>query len=111
MSERLPVTARGTEPARATVVGSVFDLHRLWRRPDPATAAADEAEMQVAVSHPNLALPLLPMQVEVGGGGDLGIELRRRELLRRPSDLRGALALGQIGRASCRERRSSWVGC
>src|SRR5712664_4321992 len=33
MSERLPVTARGTEPARATVVGSVFDLHGLRCRP------------------------------------------------------------------------------
>src|SRR6058998_1942035 len=83
MSERLPVTARGTEPARATVVGSVFDLHGLRCRSDPATAAADETEMQAAVSRPNLAFPLLPMQVEIGGRGDLGVELRRRELLRR----------------------------
>src|SRR2546425_1103192 len=94
MSERLPVTARGTEPARATVVGSVFDLHGLRCRPDPATAADDETEMQAAVSRPNLAFPLLPMQVEIGGRGDLGVELRRRELLRRPPDVRRALALG-----------------
>src|SRR2546422_10864711 len=94
MSERLPVTARGTEPARATVVGSVFDLHGLRCRSDPATAAADETEMQAAVSRPNLAFPLLPMQVEVGGRGDLGVEFRRRQLLRRPPDLRRALALG-----------------
>src|SRR2546425_11763892 len=112
MSERLPVTARGTEPARATVVGSVFDLHGLRCRPDPATAAADETEMQAAVPGPNLAFPLLPMQVEVGGRGDLGVELRRRELLRRPPDLRRALALGHPQRSEERrvgkECRSRW---
>src|SRR2546422_8714332 len=94
MSERLPVTARGTEPARATVVGSVFDLHGLRCRSDPATAAADETEMQAAESRPNLAFPLLPMQVEIGGRGDLGAELRRREVLRRPPDWRRSLRLG-----------------
>src|SRR5712664_393229 len=98
MSERLPVTARGTEPARAPVVGSVFDLHGLRGRPDPATAAADETEMQAAVPGPNLAFPLLPMQVEVRCRGDLGVELRRRELLRRPPDLRGAVAVLPQGR-------------
>src|SRR2546430_1786285 len=67
MSERLPVPARGTEPARATVVGSVFDLHGLRCGPDPATATADEGEMQVAGSRPNPAPPPLPMQEELPG--------------------------------------------
>src|SRR5439155_22517600 len=93
MSERLPVTARGTEPARATVVGSVCDLHGLRCRSDPATAAADETEIQATIAGPNLAFPLLPMQIEIGGRGDLGEELRRREPLGRPPDLRRAVAL------------------
>jgi hypothetical protein len=80
MSERLPVTARGTEPARAAAVGSVFDLDWLRRRPNPAPAAADEPEMQVAVPGPNLAFPLLPMQVERGGRGDFGLVDRLRAL-------------------------------
>jgi len=74
------VTTRGTEPAPAAVVGPVFDLHGLRGRPDPATEAADETKMQMAVPRQNLAFPLLPMQVEVRGRGDLGVELRRRVL-------------------------------
>src|SRR2546422_11554065 len=87
MSERLPVTARGTEPARATVVGSVFDLHGLRCRSDPATAAADETEMQAAVSRPNLAFPLLPMQVEIGGRGDLGVGTSPARVAQAPTRL------------------------
>ena len=67
------------------MIGSVFDLHGLRRRADPTPAAADELEMQAAVACPNLAFPLLPMQVEIGGRGDLGEELRRRELLGCPT--------------------------
>jgi hypothetical protein len=43
--------------------------------------------MQAAVACPNLAFPLLSMQVEIGGRGDFGEELRRRELLGRPPHL------------------------
>jgi hypothetical protein len=78
--ERLPVTARGTEPTTATVVGSVFDQHRVWDRPNPASAPADQTEMQAAMAEPDLALPLLPMQVEEGGRHDLGVELGRRDV-------------------------------
>ena len=86
--------ACGTKPARAAVVGSVFDRQELRRRSDPAPTAADETEMQVAGPRANLAFPLLPMEVEIGGRGDLGVDLRRRQLLRRPADLRRPLALG-----------------
>jgi len=76
------------------VVGSVFDLHWLRGRPDPALAPADQTEMQAAMAEPDLAFPLLPMQVEKGGGHDLRVELGRRERLGREPDLRGAVALG-----------------
>src|SRR5437016_3888111 len=68
MSERLPVTARGTEPARATVVGSVFDLHGLRCRSDPATAAADETEMQAAVARAPAAPADVAQYLTRGGG-------------------------------------------
>ena len=72
MRERFPVTPRGAKPPGATVVVAVFDLHGVGRRSDPAPAASDETEMQAAVSGPNLAFPLLSMQVEIGGRGDFG---------------------------------------
>ena len=88
MRERFPVTTRGAETTTAAMVGSVLDLHGLGCRAHPAAATADEPEMQVPVASPNLAFPLLPVQVHVRGGGDLGIELRRRQALRLPADLR-----------------------
>src|SRR3989442_10023560 len=94
MSEGLPVTARGTEATSATVIGSVFDLDWLPGRPDPARAPADQTEMQAAMAEPDLAFPLLPMQGEKGGGHDLRVEICRRQVLRRQSDLRGAAAFG-----------------
>ena len=49
--------------------------------------------MEATIPGPNLAFPLLSMQIEIGGRGDLGEELRRREPLGRPPDLRRAVAL------------------
>src|SRR4029453_19673670 len=93
MIERLPVAPRGTEPARATVVTAGFTLRGLWGRPDPAPAAADESQMEATIPGPNLAFPLLSMQIEIGGRSDLGEELRRREPLGGPPDVRRAVAL------------------
>src|SRR5262249_48912389 len=90
VGEGLPETAGRTEPTAATVIGTRFDLDGKRPGPDPAASVANPTQMQMAIAGANLALPLLPVQIEIGRRSGLGVELGGRELFGDPSDLRGA---------------------
>lgn len=47
------------------MIAAGFHPHRLRGGAHPATPAADEAEMQVTIAYPNLAFPLLPVQMQL----------------------------------------------
>src|SRR6266498_2988354 len=98
MLERFPMTACGTEATPASMVVSSLDLEWTERRPSPPAAPRDHAEMVTRMLPAPLALPLLLVQVQKRRRHDLGVELRRRDGLRRHPDLGRALALGHPGR-------------
>src|ERR1700674_3326687 len=96
MTERFPVAACGAEAAPASDVASMLDAHRsrLRARPSMATPADDDVRMRVGVLPLPLAFPLLGVEIEKTGDGDLRKQLRRRQFFGRQVQLRRGLALG-----------------
>jgi transcriptional regulator with XRE-family HTH domain len=93
MSQRFPVTARGAEAPVLSVLGPAFDLDRRGNGAGPPPAA-NEVRMSRGPTAAELTLPLLFLPMQVTGHRELGEELGRRDVLRRPPHVRGGLALG-----------------
>src|SRR3990172_12887069 len=92
-SEGFPLATGRTEATVSTGFITVFDLDEREGGAGPRMTTPTDERMAVRMVSAPVLLPVLRVQIEEAGDGDLGEELRRRDVLGRAADLGSGLAL------------------